>query len=64
MSITLDEKLVAALEAYRAQTPFRTVDEVVDFIVRDFLRAEAENLENAGGDEDALTQRLRDLGYL
>lgn len=50
----------AAAQKYAAR--FKSLEELLEFVLRDLLRDEASKLDQA--EQRAIEQRLRDLGYL
>lgn len=59
--IQLPADLCAAAEA-KYGSSFRTVDELVIFLLQELLRGDTVALDRA--EQQAVEQRLRDLGYM
>ena len=59
--VTLPEDLCAAAEQ-RFGTQFPTIESLLEFLLREILRDDAEKIDQK--ERAILEQRLRDLGYL
>jgi len=59
--ISLPEELCASVEQ-RFGKRFQTIDALLEFVLRELLRDDAEKLDEK--EKAILEQRLRDLGYL
>ncbi|HED09951.1 MAG TPA: hypothetical protein ENJ10_04635 [Caldithrix abyssi] len=63
MKISIDEKLLIALEEHRKETPFKDISELIHFILQDYLLAQENDTVMDDGKKE-LDDRLRDLGYM
>ncbi|MGA9530104.1 MAG: hypothetical protein WBS24_18465 [Terriglobales bacterium] len=59
--ISLPEELCASAEQ-RFSAQFQTLEALLDFVLRELLRDDAEKLDEK--EKAILEQRLRDLGYM
>ena len=63
MKIEINEDLQNRLQAYLKETSFKTIEELVEFILAEHLD---QNKTDRGNDSDKeiLQERLKNLGYL
>ena len=63
MKIHIDDDLIARLSEYQKETSFKKIDELINFIITDFLNKQ--NLDQQkDSDKEILRERLKNLGYL
>lgn len=63
MKIDINEELVKQLQGFFKDSSFKDLDELVDFILKDYLEKNKME-EDADSDKDILQERLKNLGYL
>ncbi len=61
MTIEIDENLVQRLQQHLEKSSFSDLDELLRFILQDYLRAQEETGRNT--DDQDINDRLKDLGY-
>ncbi|MGD9898975.1 MAG: hypothetical protein AB7T22_07595 [Calditrichaceae bacterium] len=66
MNIQLPDKLWRELEKYLGETSFTSIDDLVLFVLQDFIDQSGIKNENGYSDNesDEIKKRLEDLGYL
>ena len=63
MKIEINADLQSRLQDYLKQTSFKTIDELAEFILMEYLdKKETDKINDS--DEEILQERLKNLGYL
>ena len=63
MKIEIDDNLFSHLNKFLKETSFKNLDELIEFILKDYLDNNPVN-SNKEEDKKILEERLRNLGYL
>ncbi len=63
MKIEIDDNLFSYLNKFLKETSFKNLDELIEFILKDYLDNNRVN-SNKEEDKKILEERLRNLGYL
>ena len=63
MKIQIEDDLIARLSEYQKETSFKKVDELINYILSDYLDNQKRDLQK-DSDKEILRERLKNLGYL
>lgn len=63
-TITIPEHLHRKLEEHRQTTAFASLNDLITFVLQDYLDQQEQPQNSQEQDEASLKKRLRDLGYM
>jgi len=63
MKIQIDDDLIAQLSEYQKETSFKKIDELIHYILSDYLDSQNGKLQK-DTNKEILRERLKNLGYL
>jgi len=61
MTIEIDDNIAQRLQQHLEKSSFSDLDDLVRFVLEDYLRAQQESGRNT--DDQDINDRLKDLGY-
>lgn len=64
MKIEINDELFDQIKCFLDQTSFTRIQDLVQFILEDYLEQNKEATRKSDSDENQLNNRLKDLGYL
>ncbi len=65
MNLNIREELFGRLEEYQKETSYKSLNELVEYILESFLKENVNQTNQLNSSSpDEINQRLKDLGYL